>query len=1227
MVYDEFREEVILAGGCSQWNDKYDETWLFNITTRNWTTINDLNLPGNLHCHQMVYHSRLQEIVSFGGLTYGKYGYFFNLRGETWAFHHRSYQESGEYLAPAVDTGGLAHFGNISWNATIPSDTAIRFQLRSGITNESLQSKDFIGPDGTKRTYYTGNAQRINCTAHNGDRWFQYKAYLSTSAPSFAPILHNVQINYNLIHEVKLTSPSGNENWTNIQNITWTANDLDNDSIAFDLYIENDRGSSLLVQGLADATRKWEWDTLSTPPGQYRIRLYARDNNLSIPLEVIATSPNFTIYHNHPPRASLIYPPDEQILNITETTLEWVGEDDERDPLKYYLLFANRSFSPGDDIPALTHTNATSHNVTGLADEATYYWTVVPSDGKANGSIPPVRSFLIDLPYINRAPSATLSSPENAATFNSTTVQLSWNGSDQEGDNITYRLFLASYALNESSLPAPLSTTNATSYMAGGLMNGTTYYWAVIPNDGALDGPLTAIRSFSIDISKGNDLPVIGAVTPPNAYVNEQYLLNITASDPENGSLTFNLTDPPTGMTIDTVSGRIQWAPDRIGNFTVTVKVTDIKGGFATLTFTVKVVERPLPVKPTVSISSANNSKISKKAQFSGTTTPGTFGVSRVEIFLDDISAGDANGTASWSFEVDTAKLTNGKHTFRARAYDSSGNYSENSIDFTVNNPTAIAKTEFPWWILGLVVIISAVGIGALAYSTRKKAPVEHAHEEDSVKEPSAPAEEKAPLAEPTAENEPPVVAISTETPPKPVQTATAPVAPAKAVKAPLTPRPPTPASPVAAVAFPEGFAVEDIFLIYRDGRLIQHATRRLKADMDVDVVTSMLTAVQEFIKESFGKAEGQELGSMEFGDCKILLQKGTYIVLAAVISGPEASGFRDELKAAVKNIEGEFATVLPNWNGIVSTLAGSKRFLTQLGAYRSAEAPPAKAKDEVSLKSELEFYQGFVRLKVAVKNSMPTMIAKATFKLIYNEGVFRLDHVEPELERTKDEVALGIVEPSEKKTVAFYLDPQICTESHIEGVLTYKDAKGGLETLKMPRKMASVVCPILFTEENINTAMLKRMAVDDLPQKDTKVFATPPTTPPDKAFEIAKAAVQHHDVRLVREFVEKDPYIGEAWYYGKAKGREDKIVIRARVLSSKNLLEFFVASSSTLMLTGMLAELKTDLNKELDSQKVRAPMRQVTRPEEVDALAAVRTLLEKASERETGAGETDTKN
>jgi hypothetical protein len=150
---------------------------------------------------------------------------------------------------------------------------------------------------------------------------------------------------------------------------------------------------------------------------------------------------------------------------------------------------------------------------------------------------------------------------------------------------------------------------------------------------------------------------------------------------------------------------------------------------------------------------------------------------------------------------------------------------------------------------------------------------------------------------------------------------------------------------------------------------------------------------------------------------------------------------------------------------------------------------------------------------------------------------------------------------------------------------------------------------------------MLKRMASDELDKKDSKVFTIPSNMTSQKAFEVGKAAVQHHDVKLVRELKEDKPFRAEAWYYGKAKGRPDKLVVQVRVIPEMSFLEFSVSSNSVLMLTGMLAELKSDLNKELESHHLKGAMKQVTDKDDMDAVAEIRLLLEKATETEKETG------
>ncbi|TLZ58816.1 MAG: hypothetical protein E6K16_08050, partial [Methanobacteriota archaeon] len=75
----------------------------------------------------------------------------------------------------------------------------------------------------------------------------------------------------------------------------------------------------------------------------------------------------------------------------------------------------------------------------------------------------------------------------------------------------------------------------------------------------------------------------------------------------------------------------------------------------------------------------------------------------------------------------------------------------------------------------------------------------------------------------------------------------------------------PKAAAPVAAEKPKEASLIDDVFLLYNDGLLIKHETRRLKPDVDSDILSGMLTAVQAFVKDSFRSDEGDELNEMTF--------------------------------------------------------------------------------------------------------------------------------------------------------------------------------------------------------------------------------------------------------------------------------------------------------------------------------------------------------------------------
>jgi PKD repeat protein len=75
-----------------------------------------------------------------------------------------------------------------------------------------------------------------------------------------------------------------------------------------------------------------------------------------------------------------------------------------------------------------------------------------------------------------------------------------------------------------------------------------------------------------------NNSPVIISTPPTSATVGINYSYDVEASDEDDDTLNYYLTDnPPDGMTIDSTTGIISWTPSAEGPYDITVKVSDEK--------------------------------------------------------------------------------------------------------------------------------------------------------------------------------------------------------------------------------------------------------------------------------------------------------------------------------------------------------------------------------------------------------------------------------------------------------------------------------------------------------------------------------------------------------------------------------------------------------------------------------------------------------------------------
>src|SRR2546428_3156232 len=93
------------------------------------------------------------------------------------------------------------------------------------------------------------------------------------------------------------------------------------------------------------------------------------------------------------------------------------------------------------------------------------------------------------------------------------------------------------------------------------------------------------------------------------------------------------------------------------------------------------------------------------------------------------------------------------------------------------------------------------------------------------------------------------------------------------------------PSPPPATTAKTSDAILEDVFLLnHKDGLLIKHETRRLRPDVDTDILSGMLTAVQAFVKDALRGDDYADLNEMTVGHMHILIGRGQWLRLAGPV-------------------------------------------------------------------------------------------------------------------------------------------------------------------------------------------------------------------------------------------------------------------------------------------------------------------------------------------------------
>ena len=134
-------------------------------------------------------------------------------------------------------------------------------------------------------------------------------------------------------------------------------------------------------------------------------------------------------------------------------------------------------------------------------------------------------------------------------------------------------------------------------------------------------------------------------------------------------------------------------------------------------------------------------------------------------------------------------------------------------------------------------------------------------------------------------------------------------------------------------------YRVEQVFLIHKEtGLLLAHAQVSNAAAQDADMVSGMLTAIQDFMRDAF-RAEGDGLHSTQFGDYTVWLESSSQITLAAFIRGIAPEDYRSTMKDAIEQIDDQQKAALQDFKGDAAPFEASRPVLEDCLGEQRAES------------------------------------------------------------------------------------------------------------------------------------------------------------------------------------------------------------------------------------------------------------------------------------------------
>ena len=141
-------------------------------------------------------------------------------------------------------------------------------------------------------------------------------------------------------------------------------------------------------------------------------------------------------------------------------------------------------------------------------------------------------------------------------------------------------------------------------------------------------------------------------------------------------------------------------------------------------------------------------------------------------------------------------------------------------------------------------------------------------------------------------------------------------------------------------------YSVQQVFLVHRkSGLLLQHVAAQGSVVKDADMISGMLTAIQDFLADSFTEG-GQNLETVDAGRFKLWLTYSSKVLLVGAVSGTAPVELRQVFRKVLDRVEAELQSQINGFKqGDVSAFEPAHAILAECLLGRSAPEKQRKVR------------------------------------------------------------------------------------------------------------------------------------------------------------------------------------------------------------------------------------------------------------------------------------------